>query len=144
MCYWWLTLKGFCAFHFTGVFITPNCISKSKAGFGGNCSFYSACFFFYITYLVIVGIWHPVLSEWMSKCVLSPFVLLLFSCSVMSDSLWPHRLQHGRIPCPSSPPRACSNSCRSSQWCLLNISSFIVPFSSCLQSFPASESFLMS
>ena len=64
-----------------------------------------------------------------------------FSCSVVSDSLWPHGLQHVRLPCPSPTPRACSNSCPSSRWCHPTISSSIVPFSSCLQSFPASGSF---
>ena len=68
---------------------------------------------------------------------------LLFSCSVMSNSLWPHGLQHTRLLCPSPSPRACSNSCPLSWWCHPTISSSVVPFSSCLQSFPASGSFLM-
>ena len=67
-----------------------------------------------------------------------------FSHSVMSDSLWPHGLQHTRPPCPSPTPWACSNSCPSSRWCHPTISSFVVPFSSCLQSFPASGSFPVS
>ena len=67
-----------------------------------------------------------------------------FSCSVMSDSLHPHGLQHTRLLSPSPTPRACSNSCPSSQWCLPTISSSVVPFVSCLQSFPASGSFQMS
>ena len=71
-------------------------------------------------------------------------VSVQFSCSVMSDSLWPHGLQHARLPCPSPTPRACSNSCPLSQWCHPTISSFAVPFSSHLQSFPASGSFPMS
>ena len=62
----------------------------------------------------------------------------------MSDSLWPHGLQHARLPCPSPTPGACSNSCPSCQWCHPTISSSVVPFSSCLQSFPASRSFQMS
>jgi len=62
----------------------------------------------------------------------------------MSDSLQPHGLQHARLPCPSPAPGACSNSGPSSQWCHLTISSSVVRFSSCLQSFPASGSFLMS
>jgi len=61
----------------------------------------------------------------------------LLSC-VHSDSLQPHRLQHARLPCPSPTPGACSNSCPSSQWCHPTISSSVVPFSSCLWSFPAS------
>ena len=64
-----------------------------------------------------------------------------FSCSVMSDSLWPYGQQHARPPCPSPTPRVYSNSCPSTQWCHPTISSSIVLFSSCLQSFPASGSF---
>ena len=67
-----------------------------------------------------------------------------FSCSVMSNSLRPHGLQHARLPCPSPTPGACSNSCPSSWWCRLTTSSSVVPFSSCLQSLPASGSFPMS
>ena len=67
-----------------------------------------------------------------------------FSHSVVSDSLQLHGLQHARLPCPSPSPRTCSNSCPSSQWWHPTISSSVVPFSSCLQSFPASGSFQMS
>ena len=66
---------------------------------------------------------------------------LQFSCSVFSDSLWPHRLQQARLPCSSPTPGACSNACPLSRWCHPTISSSVVPFSSCLQSFPASGSF---
>ena len=67
--------------------------------------------------------------------------LLLFSHSVVSDSLWPHGLQHTRLLCPSQLSGACSNSCPLSQWCDPTISSFVFPFSSCIRSFPASGSF---
>ena len=67
-----------------------------------------------------------------------------FSRSVMSDSLRPHESQHARPPCPSPSPGVHSNSCPSSQWCHPAISSSIVPFSSCPQFLPASESFPMS
>ena len=67
-----------------------------------------------------------------------------FSCSVVSDSLQPHGLQHARLPCPSPTPWVHSNSCPSSQWYHPTISSSVVPFSSCLQSFPASGSFPMN
>ena len=67
-----------------------------------------------------------------------------FNCSVMSDCLQPHGLQHTRLPCSSLTPRACSNSSPSSQWCHPNISSSVIPFSSCLQSFLALGSFSMS
>ena len=67
-----------------------------------------------------------------------------FSGSVMSDSLRPHGLHRARLRPPSSTPRAHSNSCPLSRWCHPTISSSVVPFSSCLQSFPASESFPMS
>ena len=68
---------------------------------------------------------------------------MLFSHSVMSNSLQPHGLQHARLPCPSLSPGVCSNSCPLSQWCHPTISSSVIPFSSCLQSFPASGSFPM-
>ena len=71
-------------------------------------------------------------------------MLLLFSHQVMSDSLWPHGLQHARLLCPSLSPRVCSDSCLLSQWCHPTISSSAACFSFCLQSFPASESFSMS
>ena len=67
-----------------------------------------------------------------------------FSCSVVSDSLWPHELQHARPPCPSPTPRIHADSCPSSQWCHPAISSSVVPLSSCPQSLPTSESFPMS
>ena len=67
-----------------------------------------------------------------------------FSHSIVSNSLQPHGLQHARLPCPSPTPGAYSNSCPLSQWCYSTISSSDVPFSSCLQSFPASGSFQMS
>ena len=67
-----------------------------------------------------------------------------FSHSVMSDSLQPRGLQHARLPCLSPTPGAYSNSCPLSRWCHPTISSFVVPFSSCLQSFPASGSLQIS
>ena len=67
-----------------------------------------------------------------------------FSHSVLSDSLRPYGLRHIRPPCPSLTPRVYPNSCPLSQWCHPTISSSVVPFSSCLQSFPASGSFPMS
>ena len=63
--------------------------------------------------------------------------------SVVSHSLRPHGLQHSRLPCPSPSSRVCSNSCPLNQWCHPTISSSVVPFSSCLQSFPASRAFPM-
>ena len=69
--------------------------------------------------------------------------LVFFSHSVMSDSLQPHGLQHARPPCPSPTPRACSNSCPSSPYCHPTISSSVVHFSSCPQSFPALGAFPM-
>ena len=80
---------------------------------------------------------------------LDPISLKIFisdqiSQSVVSNSLWPHESQHARPPCPSPTPRVHSVSCPSSQWCHPTISSSVVPFSSRLQSFPASVSFQMS
>ena len=71
-------------------------------------------------------------------------VSVQFSCSVVSDSLWPHESQHTRPPCPSPSPGVHSDSRPSSPWCHPAISSSVVPFSSCAQSLPASESFPMS
>ena len=76
----------------------------------------------------------------------------LYSFALFSDSvqslgcarLWPHGLQHARLPCPSPIPRACWNSCALSHWCHPTISSSVVPFSSYLQSFPVSGSFPVS
>ena len=73
-----------------------------------------------------------------------PISSVQFSHSVVSNSLLPHGLQHARLPCPSPTPRAYSNSCPLSGWCHPTISSSVVPFSSCSQSLPASESFPMS
>ena len=71
-------------------------------------------------------------------------LLLLLSRSVISNSLWPHGLQHPKLPCPSLSPRACLKSCSLSHWYHPTISSSVIPFSSCLQSFPASGSFPVS
>ena len=76
--------------------------------------------------------------------ILHQFSSVQFSRSVMSYSLPPHGLQHARPPCPSPTPGVYSNSCPLSQWCHPTISSSVVPFSSCLQSFPASGFFQMS
>ena len=67
-------------------------------------------------------------------------MLLLFNCQVLSDSLWSHGLQHDRLPCPSPSPGVCPSSCLLHQWCHPTISSSVALFS-CLQAFPASESF---
>ena len=71
-------------------------------------------------------------------------LLLLSSCSVVSGSLRPHRLQHARLPCPSPTPGTCSNSRPPSQWCHPATSSSVALFSFCPQTFPASESFPVS
>ena len=85
---------------------------------------------------------HPLPPLYFALSVLAP--LLLFSRSVVSNSLRPHGLQHARLPCPSPSPGAYSNSCPLIQWYHPAVSSSVVPFSSCLQSFPASRSFLRS
>ena len=83
---------------------------------------------------ILLGPFYP-----QSFCLSSELgLLLLFSCSVMSDSLLLHGLQHARLPCPSPSPRVCSNSCPLSWRCHPTISSSVAPFFSCPQSFPAS------
>ena len=81
----------------------------------------------------------------LSRNELSSFVLSSdqYSCSVVSDCLWPHGQQHTRPPCPS-PAQVYSNSCPLSRWCHPTLSSSVIPFSSCPQSFPASGFFQMS
>ena len=73
-----------------------------------------------------------------SPPLLNTFSSVQFSCSVMSDSLWPHESQHARPPCPLPTPRVHSNSCASSRWCHPAISSSVIPFCSCPQSLQAS------
>ena len=82
--------------------------------------------------------------RWFERIALKHMHSVQFSHSVMSNSLWPHELQHARPPCPSPTPRVYSNPCPSSWWCHTTISSSVIPFSSCPQSFPASGSFQMS
>ena len=74
----------------------------------------------------------------------SQYSSVQFSCSVVSDSLWAHGLQHTRPPCPSPTPRVYPYSCPLSQWCHRTILSSVIPFSSCPQSFLGSESFPVS
>ena len=78
------------------------------------------------------------------KVIFNQISSVHFSSSVVSDSLWPHGLQHARPPCPSPTPRVYSNPCPLSQWCHPTISSSVVPISSCVHSFPTSGSFPMS
>ena len=84
------------------------------------------------------------LCFWSKRLLFYFCVSVQFSRSVVSDSLWPHGLQHARPPCPSPTPRVYSNSCPLSRWCHPTVSSSVIPFSSHLQSFPASGSFQMS
>ena len=79
-----------------------------------------------------------ILFDWQNKTSVQ------FSHSVVSNPLWPHELQHTRLPCPSQTPGVYSNTCPSSWWCHPAISSSVVPFSSCPQSLPASGSFPVS
>ena len=85
-------------------------------------------------------LWDIIGLDRMWVCLLS----VQFSHSIVSNPLWPHGLQEARFPCPSPTPGACSNQCTSSQWYHPPISSSVVPFSSCLQFFPASGSFQMN
>ena len=81
------------------------------------------------------------IHRWMGKSITKQ---LLFSHSVMSNSLRPHGLRHNSLPCPSPSPWVCSNSCPLSWWCYPTISSSVIPFFSHLRSFQALGSFLMS
>ena len=101
-----------------------------------------------ISLILVFTIWWCLCVEsslGLFKCL---YICLCTIISVQSLSrvqpLWPHGLQHARLPCPSPSPRVCSNSCPLSQWCYPTISSSATPFSFCLQCFPPSGSFLMS
>ena len=98
-------------------------------------------------YKLIQPLWKT-LWRFLKKLGIKPpsvqFSSVQFSGSVMSDSLWPHEQQHARPPCPSPAFRVYPNSCPLSQWCHPTISSSVIPFSSCPQSFPTSGSFQMS
>ena len=83
-------------------------------------------------------------QKWYCVPSIKGFSSVQFSCSVVSDSLRPHESQHARPPCPSPASRVHPDSCPLSQWCHPTVSSSVVPFSSCPQSFPASGSFEMS
>ena len=111
----------------------------------------------YINFIKIKNFWGGFGGEWIHVYVwLSPFTVpfyyhsilnwlsVQFSCSVVSNSLQPHGLQHTRLPCPSITPGVYWNSCPLSQWCPPTISFSVIPFSSHPQSFPASGSFPMS
>ena len=86
----------------------------------------------------VQGIIQAIILEWVAHSGAIQFSSIQFSHSVMSNSLRPYRLQHARPPCTSPTPRVYSNSCPLSRRCHPTISSSVVPFSSCLQSFPAS------
>ena len=94
-------------------------------------------------YSTQISLWWPIYI-FKNNILLNSIVSVQFSPSVVSDSLWPHELQHARPPCPSPTPGVHSDSRPSSQWCHPAVSSSVVPFSSCPQSLPASESFPMS
>ena len=100
-----------------------------------------------VSYIYIIQqsyIWGMfMIKRWISTSLSYAF-LLLFSRSVVSNSFWTQGRQHAGLPCPSTSPRACSNSCPLSWWCHATISFSVVPFSSRLQPFPASGSFQMS
>ena len=102
-----------------------------------------------------LSVWTTTMSISCLRCLLlrPPYVWISkqhkitavqFSHLVMSDSLWPHGLQHVRIPCPSATPWAFSNSCPSSQWHQPTVSSSVIPFSTCPWSFPATGFFQIS
>ena len=100
---------------------------------------------FFPNYIQTYKTWFLPQVDGLTPCLhLFQFSSVQFSHSVVSNSLWPLESQHARPPCPSPTPGVYSNSCSLSQWYHLAISSSVVPFSSCPQSFPASGSFPMS
>ena len=100
--------------------------------------------FYFIIYLFFTLQYFIGFAIHQHESTMRKFSSVQFSLSVVSNSLRPHGLQHARFPCLSPTLRACSNSCPLSQWCHSTTSSSVVPFSSHLQSFPASGSFQMN
>ena len=92
----------------------------------------------------LMKIWVPSLARWEFLWIFKHLACQLSSVTQSWLTLQPHGLQHARLPCQSPTPRACSDSCPLSQWCHPTISSSVPPFSTCLQSFPASGPFPMS
>ena len=131
MCTWlylkWITNKDL--LYSQGTLINAIC-SLDGQGIQGN------------GYMYMHG-WVPSLSTRNYRSIVNR-LSVQFSRSVVSDSLWPHGLQHSRPPWPSPTPEAYSNSCPLSRWCHPTISSSVVPLFSCPQSFPASGSFQMN
>ena len=113
----------------------------------GHMVEFFVCIYFYLFIFVCGCFFSGFTVFWKIMSMGFPWrpllVLLLFGRLVVSNSLQPYGLQY-RLPCPSLSPRVCLNSCALSQWCHPTISSSVTPFSSCLQSFPASGSFQMS
>ena len=130
---------------------SSSCLPSTFPKFFPSSSLYikwMASFFILYSKLVILisPCWFYLWSTQI-RCLLSShwcFNSFQFSCSVVYDSLQPHELQHTRPPCPPPTPRVYPNSCPLSQWYHPTVSSSVVPFFSCLQSFPASRSFQMS
>ena len=108
-----------------------------------SCTYW--CFFSlnFINFEIILGLEKNCKNSTKLSVTLS-LSSVQFSCSVVSDSLWPHEAQHPRPPYPSPAPGVYPNSCPLSRWCHPTTSSSVIPFSSCPQSFPASGSFPMS
>ena len=88
-------------------------------------------------------VFHSIFGQFLIIYRINLHFSVQFSRSIVSNSLWPHEPQHARLPCPTLSPRVCSNLCPLNRSCYVTISSSVVPFSSCLQSFP-SGSFPMS
>ena len=115
---------------------------KRGFSFFTHLPFLHTCFMHHISSHRAIITFGPLCQEFILLTVFA--YSAQFSRSVVSNSLWPHELQHARPPCPSPTPGVHSDSCPSSWWCHPAISSSVVPFSSCPQSLPVSESFPMS
>ena len=121
-----------------------NCIDfflTIKAALHYGCKLYSIMmYYFFDILLILIFLKFRVFFIYVHE-IYGSFSPVQFSHSVVSDPLRPHEPQHARPPCPSPTPGVCPNSCPLSRWCHPTISSSVVPFSSCPQSFPTSGSF---
>ena len=123
-----------------GIYWGPSALFFHIDNLGHALLFFQLHYYNWLLICLLPPVHHSLISQ---NCSIS--IVMVCCCSLshsfLSDLLWSHELQHTRLPCPSLSPWACSNSCPWSRWCHPTISSSIIPFSSCLQSVPASGSF---
>ena len=140
----WIKINSLTLMPKCSLLITNNMYNVKSNIFTSVISTFFACGYLGCSIVTTVACWSSESKNLIQGHWHWSYLLLLFSFLFLSDFLWPHGLQHARLPCPSPSPRACSNSYPLNQWCHPTISSSVTPFSSCPLSFPAIGSFLIN